>query len=81
MMYNWGCGFGGGWSGVFFGWFFMIVFWALIIWAIVAFVHWATKQSGMESKQSSALTILEERYARGEISKEEFEEKKITIKK
>ena len=79
MMGNWGYyGAGYGWAG-FFGPIFMLLFWALIIWAIVAFVHWTTTQ-GSEKKASSAMAILEERYAKGEISKEEFEGKKRDLK-
>lgn len=66
-----GCGLMGG----FFGFFFMILFWGLIIWGVVSFVQWVSRQ-GTEEKRSSAMTILEERYAKGEISKEEFESKK-----
>jgi putative membrane protein len=80
MMNNWDYGDGFGWSGMFFGGFFMIVFWVLIIWACVVFIQWLSKQ-GTESKKISALDILEERYARGEIAKEEFEEKKKVLKK
>ena len=63
------------------GWFmpiFMIVFWGLIIWGIVALIRGLTSlaSSGGSGQADSALEVLKRRYARGEISKEEFEEKK-----
>ncbi|KKT21310.1 MAG: hypothetical protein UW04_C0006G0013 [Parcubacteria group bacterium GW2011_GWB1_43_8] len=72
-MMNFGYGFG------IFGWVFMIFWWALIIVGIVYFIKWLVRQSGGGSGKS-ALDILKERYARGEISKQEFEEKSREIK-
>ncbi len=61
-------GFGGG---------FMWIFWILLIVAIV----WAVKAAGgsrnnPSEKRKSALDILKERYARGEIDQQEFEQKR-----
>ncbi|MDP2855839.1 MAG: SHOCT domain-containing protein, partial [bacterium] len=68
----------GGFGGTWFMPILMIVFWGLIIWGIVALVRgagWAG--CGSHSAPSdSALDVLKSRYARGEIGKEEFEEKK-----
>jgi putative membrane protein len=51
----------------------------LVIWAIVALVRWGMWSShGGKSRwheEDSAIQILKERYAKGEIKKEEFEEK------
>ncbi len=62
------------------GWFmpiFMIVFWGLVIWGIVALVRGLSESRGYDSsKADSALEVLKKRYARGEINKEEYEEKK-----
>jgi len=57
---------------------FMIVFWGLVIWAVVALVQGISRSrsAGGASREDSALEILKRRYARGEIGKEEYEEKK-----
>ena len=62
-----------GW-GMGFGWIFGMIFLVLLIWIIVRL---ATQNQfyGHESR-NKAIDILKERYARGEIDKKEFEEKK-----
>ena len=53
----------------------MIFFWGLVIGAVVLVVRFFLSV-GREKKSSEALEILKQRYARGEIEKAEFEEKK-----
>jgi putative membrane protein len=53
----------------------MILVWLLIVVAIVVSVCWLMGQ-GKESQSESALEMLRRRYARGEISREEFESRK-----
>jgi putative membrane protein len=57
---------------------FMILFWGLIIWGIVALTRGVAWPGSIESSRQtdSALEVVKRRYARGEISKEEYEEKK-----
>lgn len=62
-----------GW-GMGFGWFYGLIFLALIIWIIVRLTV-QNQHSGYDSR-NKALDILKERYAKGEIDKKEFEEKK-----
>jgi putative membrane protein len=58
------------------GW--MIIVWiiivGLIVWGVIALVRYASRNSGSESiERPSPLDIAKERYARGEITKEDFE--------
>lgn len=72
------------WDGIFWvGIMLMLIFWIAVIVAMVFFIRWlivSTRnrgQSGPHQTQGrSALDILKERYAHGEIDKQEFEEKK-----
>jgi putative membrane protein len=54
---------------------FMLAFWVLVIVAVVLGVRWLVTQ-GRESRSDTALGILRQRYARGEINKEEFDAKR-----
>ena len=53
----------------------MLTFWVLVIVGLIALVRWLVTQ-GRASRTDSALEILRQRYARGEINKEEFDAKK-----
>ena len=61
---------------------FNMVFWILVIISIVLLVVWAARKTsgnGHKKVEDTALDILKKRYARGEINKEEYEEKKRDI--
>lgn len=60
------------------GWVFMLLFWALVVIALVVLVRWlgGGRHHGWHERNRSALDILKERYAKGEVDKKEFEEKK-----
>lgn len=75
MWGDWG-GYGMGWG--IFGALHMLLWWVLIILGIVVLVKWlfsgrARSAQGIENR---ALEVLKERYARGEIGKDEFDQKK-----
>ncbi|VVB85923.1 Uncharacterised protein [uncultured archaeon] len=57
-------------------WIIGLIFWILVIIGIVLLIKYLWESGGARREQESALEILKKRYARGEISKEEFEEKK-----
>lgn len=67
-MFSWGLG----------GGIMMIIFWAVIILSIIWIVRevGGRNNSDKTHRGKSAIEILEERYAKGEIDKKEFEEKK-----
>ncbi len=69
---NWGMGFGMG-----FGWLIGILVLFFVIWAITKGFNTSNNPSIVEKK--STIDILKERYARGEINKQEFEEKKRVL--
>ncbi len=80
MMYDWGynnSGYGI-WSFI-----FMLFIMALVIIGVVLVIRYvvlhSTNGSSSIQKEETALDILQKRYARGEIDKKEYEEKKKAI--
>ena len=75
----WGMGgVDGGWGPMGFGTIGMTLFGILLVVAIVALVKglWGGGASPGQRREKDALDILSERYARGEIEKQEFDRKK-----
>ncbi|MBI2219114.1 MAG: SHOCT domain-containing protein [Candidatus Rokubacteria bacterium] len=70
---------GGGW-GMGFGPVSMLIWWIVVIVVLVAAIRWLGLTAGIGGaptrRGDQALEILRERYARGEIGKEEFDAKR-----
>lgn len=71
-----------GWWGIWgFGMMlFVFLFWALVIVALILGIRWLVRQ-GKPAGSDSALEILRQRYARGEINREEFEAKRRDLER
>ena len=66
MMWGWGYGF--------FGWLMMLLFWGLIIAGAMLVIRWLVDQTRSPALGSeTALDVMKRRYAKGEITKEQFE--------
>jgi putative membrane protein len=69
-----------GWGHMIFGTLMMLVFWGGLILLILLAVRWLGRRPSETGERvtgtKSALRILEQRFARGEIDKAEFEERK-----
>lgn len=63
------------------GWIFMLLFWGLLIIGLFAIIRWlstSARQSHRDAEKR-ALETLKDRYARGEIDREEYEQKRRDI--
>lgn len=74
----------GGWHGWFFGPIMMIVFVAVAVVVVMLLVRWlGTPGHGGASRSPPDMTpldILKERFAKGEIDQEEFEERRRVLR-
>lgn len=73
----------GGWLGMFLGPFMMIIFIAVAVVVVVLLIRWlggpGHERHGPPPLRKASLDILKERFARGEIDKEEFEERRRVL--
>lgn len=60
--------------GMGFGFLFMLLFWGGLIWLIITLINASqpTKRSNSDGQEDTPLTILNQRYAKGEITKKEY---------
>lgn len=73
-----------GWSGWFFGPLMMVVFFALLIGAVIIIARLlgsGDDGADRENKEDRSLAILRERFANGEITKDEFEDARKTLER
>lgn len=84
----WAPGYGGMWDGGWHGWFIgpvmMILFVIVAVVLVVILVRWLgapghTAPHQQLSQHRKPLDILKERFARGEIDKDEFEERRRVL--
>ncbi len=78
MMWGWGYGGGGSW----FGWIgplVMVLFWVAVVAGVAFFVRFLVRRTGTAEGEDSALEIVRKQYARGEITKAQFEEKRCDL--
>lgn len=84
MDYGMGWGFGWGWH-----WLGMLLFWLIPLLIVIVlagaaikyFFAGATRSSGVaREERNRALDVLEERYARGEINRDEYLQKRDDLK-
>ncbi len=82
MMGGWGYG---GYGGYGFGVLHM-VFWVVILIAVVVGIVWLVRSmtsagahDALPARRSAGIDVLEERYARGEINRDEYLQKKRDI--
>ena len=55
---------------------FGFIIWLLILFGIILLIKYLLDRTGANKEGETAIEILKKRYAKGEINKEEFEEKK-----
>jgi putative membrane protein len=74
MMWDWGAGWG--WGAL--GGISMVLLWIgliiLIVWVVMKVIKSSSNGTGGGESGKEALDIVKKRYAKGEISKEEFEQ-------
>ncbi|NIA71213.1 SHOCT domain-containing protein [Pelagibius litoralis] len=80
--YNHPHAWGGGWGGMIFGPLMMIAFLAVVVVLVVLAIRWVSGAGHVAAAgagRMSALDVLKDRFARGEIDKQEYEERRRVL--
>ncbi len=74
MMYDWGYG-----NGYDIWWFvFMLLMMVLVVVGVIVVIRYLVRSTDND-REGTALELLKKRYAKGEIDKREFEEKRKVL--
>ena len=69
----------GGWGHGWFGLLWMVLFWGAVVAAIVFATRWGIREPPERRRSPDAREILAERFARGEISAEEYRDREAVL--
>jgi putative membrane protein len=69
---------GGGY--MWFGWIFWLMLVGVIVWAVITIVNRPQGRAQNTQPGESAIDILKKRFAKGEVTKDQYEEMKNTLK-
>lgn len=65
-----------GWWGMGFGPMFMLLFFGVLIFGLVTLIRWLSAESSPpRAREKTAVEMVQERYARGEMDRQEYEQK------
>lgn len=77
-MGDWGNMGGWGWGMAIFGWLFMIAIVGLVVWLVATVVRRPERPGG---DRTGPMNTLDERYARGEIDREEYLQRRADLER
>jgi putative membrane protein len=70
-----------GWGMTWIGRLCMILFWVLVLIGMVYLFKWIAESTRKNAREETPMEILKKRYAKGEISKDEFDKIKDDLSK
>lgn len=76
-MMHWMNGSGG---YMWFGWIFWLILLGVIVWAVVTIINKNQTGTGNNQLGESSIDILKKRFAKGEITKEQYDQMKTVLK-
>ena len=76
-MMHWMNGAGG---YMWFGWIFWLILLGVIVWAVVTIINKNQTGTGNNQLGESSIDILKKRFAKGEITKEQYDQMKTVLK-